>query len=48
VVDGDVVRLEQVPSNLVTNALKYTPEEGSIEVIAERDGDGAVLRVSVL
>jgi PAS domain S-box-containing protein len=44
-VEGDEVRLTQVVNNLLTNAARYTPPGGRIEVIGERDGDQAVLRV---
>jgi PAS domain S-box-containing protein len=44
-VDGDGARLEQVVTNLVTNALKYTPEGGAVGVVVEPDGADAVLRV---
>ncbi|HZY19022.1 MAG TPA: ATP-binding protein [Ramlibacter sp.] len=38
-VEGDAVRLEQVMTNLVTNAIKYTPPGGRIEVrIAAHEG----------
>jgi signal transduction histidine kinase/ActR/RegA family two-component response regulator len=44
-VDGDIVRLEQVTTNLLTNAIKYTPRGGEVRAALERDGDQAVLRV---
>ena len=36
--DADPTRLAQVISNLLTNAAKYTPEGGSIELAAARRG----------
>jgi signal transduction histidine kinase len=44
-VDGDPARLEQVMSNLVENALKYTPPGGAIEVSVKRIGSEAVVVV---
>jgi len=44
-INADAVRLEQVIVNLLTNAAKYTPDGGTIQLAAERDGDDAVLRV---
>ena len=45
VVEGDLVRLEQVLSNLVTNALKYTPPGGHVRVNVRREAAEAVLVV---
>jgi len=44
-VDADPHRLQQVVSNLLTNALKFTPEHGSIAVVVERTGQAARLTV---
>jgi PAS domain S-box-containing protein len=42
---GDAVRLQQVVGNLVNNAAKYTPQDGSIRVEIAVEGPEAVLRV---
>ncbi len=42
---ADAARLEQVVTNLLTNAAKYTLEGGRIWVSVEQEGDQAVLRV---
>jgi PAS domain S-box-containing protein len=44
-VDGDPVRLEQVLTNLVTNAVKYTPAGGRIRVELHTDSNDAILDV---
>jgi signal transduction histidine kinase len=45
VVDADAVRLVQVVSNLVDNAVKYTPVAGHIDVAVTADGHEAVIVV---
>lgn len=44
-VDGDLVRLAQVISNLLNNAAKYTARGGSIWLTAARKGNEAVIKV---
>jgi len=45
IVEGDPTRLEQVASNLIGNAVRYTPPGGHIEVSTQKLDDHAVLRV---
>jgi len=45
-VNGDPTRLTQVLVNLVTNAAKYTPNGGRVQVRLERRGTSAVLCVA--
>jgi PAS domain S-box-containing protein len=45
-VEGDFARLQQVASNLISNAIKFTEPEGRITVRVERRGAHAVLVVT--
>jgi len=44
-VRGDVPKLERVLENLVTNAIKYSPEGAAVSVQLHREGDRVVLAV---
>ncbi len=46
VVDGDAVRLVQIVSNLLNNAVRYTPHGGRIHLVLEREASDAVVRVA--
>jgi two-component system CheB/CheR fusion protein len=45
-VQGDATRLEQVVSNLLTNAVKYTEPGGRITVALEREKENALIRIT--
>jgi signal transduction histidine kinase len=42
----DRKRISRVLLNVITNAIKYTPPDGSIAVLVERDGNDALISVS--
>jgi PAS domain S-box-containing protein len=45
-VSADAARIAQVIGNLLTNAAKYTPHGGTIQLTAEREGSEAVISVT--
>ena len=46
VISGDEDRLEQVVTNILDNAIKYSPEGGDLDISLEGNEDGVLLSVS--
>ncbi|HEX7832052.1 MAG TPA: hybrid sensor histidine kinase/response regulator [Thermoanaerobaculia bacterium] len=46
VVKGDPVRLDQIFTNVLSNAIKYTPEEGHVRVVMGEENGEAIIRVT--
>jgi PAS domain S-box-containing protein len=46
VLEGDTARLQQIAVNLLTNALKFTPEDGRVTARIELEGELARLKVT--
>jgi heavy metal sensor kinase len=45
VIIGDKIRLQQLFTNLIDNAIKFTPEKGSIWVTSEENGGNVLVKV---
>lgn len=45
-ISGDMLRLQQVLTNLLVNAVRYTPEAGRIVLTVESDANSAIIRVT--
>ncbi|MHC4646811.1 MAG: PAS domain-containing sensor histidine kinase [Planctomycetota bacterium] len=45
-VTGDEGRIQSVVTNLVNNAIKFTPEKGEVSVSVRQEGEEVVIRVS--
>ena len=45
-VNGDRERIEQVIMNIVSNAIKYTPDGGKIDIVAGTSGKNVFVRIS--
>jgi signal transduction histidine kinase len=43
--EGDPIKLNQILYNLMDNAMKYTPDEGTVTVTLRREDDAIVWRV---
>ena len=45
-IDGDANRLQQIVWHLLSNAVKFTPADGKIEVLLKAEGDHALIQVA--
>ncbi|MBD2311077.1 PAS domain-containing protein [Desertifilum sp. FACHB-1129] len=45
-ISGDSARLQQIVWNLLSNAIKFTPKHGQVEILLERVGAQAQIKVS--
>jgi len=44
-INADPVRFNQILGNLIHNAVRYTPPNGKVSIMLDRDGDFAIIRV---
>jgi signal transduction histidine kinase len=44
--EADPTRIDQLVDNLISNAIKYTPEGGTVRVTLQRSGDAVHVEVS--
>ena len=46
IVDGDLVRLEEIFNNLIGNAIKYSPEGARVTLTTRRDGSRCIIEIA--